>query len=271
MENNENSAGCENCSNYCPAGVKSYKLMRQLIILAVILGVIALGIVSLIRDRIVNPNRYQVSFTASAKVFAKPDIAQISLAVKTDRQKDAAMAVKNNTDKMNAVVVKVKELGIDEKDIQTSAYNLTPEYDYSVNVGRGALAGYSVYQEVTVKIRDLDKVGKVIESATAAGSNQVGGISFTIDDLTNLKNQARTEAVAKAKEQAKIMAKLTGIKLGKLVNVWENSSNPMPYQDAYYGAKTVSVGMGGGAVAAPEIQVGQNEISIEVTLSYEVK
>lgn len=259
----------------CEAGKVCWRCgfkMKHLITLVVILGAIGLGVVSLVRDRIVNPMRYQVSFTASAKVFAKPDIAQISLAVKTDRQKDAATAVKANTDKMNAVVAKVKEAGINEKDIQTSAYNLTPEYDYPLNVGRGVLAGYSVYQEVIVKIRDLDKVGKVIETATAAGSNQVGGISFTIDDLTNLKNQARAEAVDKAKEQAKAMSKLTGIRLGKLVNVWENSANPMPYMDASYSNKTMSMGIGGGgAVAAPEIQVGQNEISVEVTLSYEVK
>ena len=265
---NENKECCETSKSCWYCGIS----VRYVITLVIILGAIALGIVSLVRDRIVNPMRYQVSFTASAKVFAKPDIAQISLAVKTDRQKDAATAVKSNTDKMNVVVAKVKELGIDEKDIQTSAYNLTPEYDYSSNIGRGVLVGYSVYQEVTVKIRDLDKVGKVIETATGAGSNQVGGISFTIDDLTNLKNEARAEAVVKAKEQAKTMAKLTGIKLGKIVNVWENSSNPIPYMDSAYSNKTMSLGMGGGeVVSAPEIQVGENEISVEVTLSYEVK
>jgi len=264
---NEHKECCEAGKGCWHCGFK----MKHLITLVVILGAIALGIVSLIRDRIVNPDNYQVSFSASAKVFAKPDIAQISLAVKTDRQKDAATAVKNNTDKMNAVIAKVKEAGVDEKDIQTSAYNLTPEYDYTANVGRGVLAGYSVYQEVTVKIRDLDKVGKVIENATTAGSNQVGGISFTIDDLTNLKNQARAEAVAKAKEQAKSMAKLTGIRLGKLVNVYEGIS-PMPYLDSSYSNKAMTMGIGGGeTVAAPEIQVGQNEISVEVTLSYEVK
>jgi len=264
---NENKECCEAGKGCWHCGFK----MKHIITLVVILGAVALGIVSLVRDRIVNPDHYQVSFSASAKVFAKPDIAQISLAVKTDRQKDAATAVKNNTDKMNAVIVKVKEAGVDEKDIQTSAYNLNPEYDYTANVGRGVLAGYSVYQEVTVKIRDLDKVGKVIENATTAGSNQVGGISFTIDDLTNLKNQARAEAVAKAKEQAKSMSKLTGIRLGKLVNVWENSGTPMPYLDASYSNKAMTGIGGGGTIAAPEIQVGQNEISVEVTLSYEVR
>ncbi|MFA6304371.1 MAG: SIMPL domain-containing protein [Patescibacteria group bacterium] len=264
MENQDQACSGNGCC-------RSMFSAKHLIALVLILGAITLGIVSLVRDRIVNPDRNQVSFTADAKVFAKPDIAQIQLAVKTERSKDAVTAVKNNTAKMNAVTDKLKELGIEDKDVKTTNYNLSPEYDYTINVGRSTLAGYSVYQEVTVKIRDLDKVGTIIEAATSAGSNQVGGISFTIDDLTEIKKQARAEAIAKAKEQAKSMAELTGIKLGKLVNVYENTGSPMPYYDnGIYSAKTM--GMGGAELSvAPTIQTGENEVRVEITLSYEVK
>ncbi|MCX6785315.1 MAG: SIMPL domain-containing protein [Candidatus Komeilibacteria bacterium] len=263
----ENNQDC--CQN---GGCKSFK-MKHLIILLAILGFIAMGIVSVLRERIVNQDQYQVSFSASGRAFAKPDIAQIQLAVKTDRQKDAVTAVKSNTDKMNAVIAKIKSLGVEEKDIKTTSYNLSPEYDYTVNVGRGVLAGYSIYQEVTLKIRDLDKVGKIIEQATSAGANQIGNISFTIDDLDAIKKQAREEAVAKAKVKAEEMAKLTGIHLGKLINVYENSGS-VPVADYGYANKSMALGMGGGAevaMPAPEIQTGQNEINLEVTLVYEVR
>jgi len=251
----------QNCSLY-------HHKMKHLVIILIILGLVAVCIISLLRERIVNPNMYQVSFTAEGRVFAKPDIAQIVVAVRTDRVKESVKAVQNNTEKMNQVVKKIKEFGIEEKDIKTISYSLNPVYDYDRNSGERTLAGYDVYQEVTIKIRDLDKVGEVIEAATTAGANQVGNVSFTIDDDGAVKKEAREEAVAKARQKAKEMAELTGIKLGKLVNVYENDSLYPVLRNYTYDEK--SNGMGGG-VAAPEIQVGENEVILEVTLVYEVR
>jgi uncharacterized protein YggE len=229
---------------------------------------VAVSIVSILRDRIVNPMRYQVNFTAEGRVFAKPDIAQVSIAVKTERVADSVQAVKNNTDKMNKVVSKLKESGIEEKDIKTTSYRLNPVYDYPD--GRSVLTGYEVYQEVTIKVRDLGKIGKVIEAVTAVGANQVGNVAFTIDDPENIKTVARAEAVAKAKKRAQETAKLTGIKFGKLVNVYENEQ---PYPTPTYDNLMVKsgYGMGGGGSAVPEIQTGENEIIVQMTLVYEVK
>ncbi len=261
-------------SNLCCAegqGCQPVFKTKHLIALVLVAGAIALGVLSILRERIVNPGRYQVSFTGEGRVFAKPDIAQIQLAVKTDRSKDAVAAVKSNTEKMNAVIAKLKELGLEDKDIKTISYNLNPDYEYPPN-GQRTLAGYNVYQEVTIKVRDLNKIGSVIESATAAGANQAGNVSFTIDDLTELKKQARAEAVVKAKEQARSMAGLTGIKLGKLIGVWENANQPVPYYDSRdYAAKSLELGIGGGALSVPQIQTGENEVKLEITLTYEVK
>lgn len=241
--------------------------LKFILILAVVLGFIALGILSLLRERIVNPNEYQVSFTGEGRVFAKPDIAQIQVAVKTDRVKDAVKAVQQNTEKMNRVIDKIKGLGIEEKDIKTTSYRLTPAYDYNRDTGERTLAGYDVYQEVTVKIRDLNKVGQAIESTTQAGANQVGSISFTIDDLEIVKKEAREDAVAKAKAKAEEMSKLTGIKLGKLVDVYESEDAPI-YRSYGLDVMAKSEGLGG---AAPDIQVGENEVKLNVTLVYQVK
>ncbi|MDP2586350.1 MAG: SIMPL domain-containing protein [Candidatus Komeilibacteria bacterium] len=243
-------------------------------ILAVILlsGAILLGLVSLVRERIVNPSQYTASFTGEGRVFAKPDIAQIQLAVRTDRAKDAVTAVKNNTDKINSVIKKLKDLEIEEKDIKTTAYQLNPEYDYPANVGRQVLAGYSVYQEVTVKIRNLDNVGRVIEQVTSVGVNQITGPTFTIDDLSEVHKQAREEAIAKAKEQANSTANMSGLRLGKLVGVYEETSRGGMPPVYYAKAMDSAIGMGGeSAFPAPEIQTGENEVILRVTLTYQIK
>lgn len=243
--------------------------MRYIVAIIIVICLSGLGIVSLVRDRIVNPYRYQVSFTADGTVFAKPDIAQITLGVRTDRKKTAVLAVQQNTELMNKVVAKLKELGIEEKDIKTSAYSLNPSYDYLPEKGRSEIMGYELYQEVTVKVRELDKIGSVIEASTGAGANQVGNITFTIDDMDAIKQLAREEAVAKAKEKAEAMAEITGLKLGKLVNVYESeTAYPPLYKN--YEAEYSGLGYGGGG-AVPEVQVGENEYNLQVTLTYEVK
>ncbi|MBU1131502.1 SIMPL domain-containing protein [Patescibacteria group bacterium] len=242
---------------------------KYIIIALIVLGLVAICIISLLREKIVNPQDYQVSFTAEGRVFAKPDIAQIVVAVKTDRVKEAVQAVQNNTEKMNLVVNKIKEFGIEEKDIKTTSYRLSPVYDYHRETGQQTLAGYDVYQEVTIKIRDLDKVGEVIEATTSVGVNQVGNISFTIDDTDEVKKEAREEAVIKAKAKAKEMADLTGLKLGKLVNVYESEDAYPYYRD--YAVNAMAMEGFGGAGAVPSIQTGENEVRLQVTLVYEVK
>ena len=242
---------------------------RYIVAIIIVVCLTGLGIVSLIRDRIVNPYRYQVSFTAEGTVFAKPDIAQITLGVRTERKGTAVLAVQENTELMNEVVAKLKDLGIADKDIKTSVYSLNPSYDYLPEKGRSEIMGYELYQEVTVKVRELDKIGSVIEAATGAGANQVGSITFTIDEMDAIKQQAREEAVAKAKQKAEAMAEITGLKLGKLVNVYE-SEDAYPPLYKNYAADYGELGLGG-AGAAPSIQTGENEYNLQVTLTYEVK
>jgi len=255
----------ENQNNCCASNYQ----MKHLIVMLMVLGLIAIGIISLLRERIVNPTDHQISFTAEGRAFAKPDIAQIQVAVKTDRVKESIKAVKQNTEQMNKVVNKLKELGIEEKDIKTTTYSLNPVYDYNREMGQQTLAGYEVYQGVTVKIRNLDKVGEIIEATTNVGANQVGDVTFTIDDTEEVQKIAREEAVKKAEQKAKETAKLTGIKLGKLINVIESEGYVPVYRDYSY---TNKLSMEAGAMApAPDIQVGENEIKLSVTLIYDVR
>src|SRR5690606_26908355 len=108
-----------------------------------------------------------------------------------------AEAQRENTRIMNQLISDVKSLGVEDKDIQTTAYNVFPNYDW--NNGKQSLRSYSVSQNVHVKIRDLDKIADVLGKAGALGANQIGGINFTIDEPEKLKEQAREEAIRNAK------------------------------------------------------------------------
>lgn len=234
-----------------------------------VLGVIAIVIVALVFMGQKNEPQNQFSVSATGKVFARPDIANINIGLKTEIKKTAAEAVKENTDKMNTIIRALKELEIEEKDIQTTNYFLNPVYDWTETTGQ-RLKGYEVSQNVTVKIRELEKIGETIAMTTAKGANQVGNISFTIDDEFALRNEARDKAIQKAKEKAEQIVAATGMKLGKIVNVYESQSyypTPINY------AREMSYGLGAKdeASAAPEIQVGQNEVQVEVTVVWKVE
>jgi len=201
-----------------------------------------------------------ISVSGEGKVVAKPDIGQVSLSVISDAL-TVAVAQKDNTDKMNKITQAMKDLGVKEEDLKTTSYNIMPRYQYTA--GRSIIIGYEVTQTLDVKIRDLAKVGDILGQAAAAGANQVGSLSFIFDDPEALQSEARQKAITQAKQKAKDLAGSLGVGLGKVVSFSENSVGqpiPMYASDA--------LGKGGGAV--PEIQTGQNEIRINVYLTYEI-
>lgn len=210
-------------------------------------------------------DRFSVS--GSAVVYAKADIANISVGLKTEVKKTAAEATLENSKTMNKILEAVRDLEIEDKDIKTTNYNLRPVYNWTESRGQ-ELKGYEVSQNVTLKIRNLESIGAIIEKTTELGANQVGDINFTIDDEFELKNEAREMAIEKAKEKAGLIASQAGLKLGKLKGVSETSYSPIipTYSNAM--KEMVEDLVAGGA---PSIEVGQNEVRAEVTLIYEVK
>lgn len=231
--------------------------------------IIAVAAIVIVALNVADIDDQQDRFTVSAtgKVFAKPDIANLTVGFKTETKDTAAEAVEENSEKMNEIIKALKKLDIESKDIKTTNYNLNPVYDWTQNEGQ-RLKGYEVSQNVTIKIRDLDNIGEAIAKTTEQGANQVGNISFTIDDEDELKAQARDEAIEEAKVKAKEIAKKTGMKLGKIVNVYENE---VYYPETRYINDMVFGKGGAGEIEAPSIEVGENEVSVEITLTYKVK
>lgn len=205
--------------------------------------------------------------SGDGKAYAKPDVAIITLGVKTEEKKSDD-AVNKNNEKMNAIITAVKALGIDEKDIQTSAYNLYPTYNYTDVAGR-TLTGYSLDQQITVKVRSFDKISSVLDKATANGANDVGNLQITVENPDKAKAEARAEAIEKAKAKAKEMAKNSGLKLGSVIDVQESGDYYAPRPTGYNAMEMKSTAVGGGI--APDIQAGQQEISVTVSLTYKVK
>jgi hypothetical protein len=204
-----------------------------------------------------------ITISGEGKVFSAPDIGIISLGVVSDA-KTVAAAQKDNVTKMNKITQAIKDLGVEEKDLKTINYSIYPRYQYLS--GRSDIIGYEVSQTIEVKIRNLNKVGDIISKGAELGANQTGSLSFTFDDQEKLNQEARTKAISNAKEKANTLADVLGVKLIKIIDFSESSYQPPA---PYYSEK--ALGIGGGGDATPDIQTGQNEITSNVTIVYEIQ
>ena len=197
------------------------------------------------------------------KVTAIPDTAEINLGIQVNKSTVEA-AQKEANEKINKINDELKKLGIEEKYIKTINYSLYPEYDYRAGQ---KIVGYNINITLKIKVKDFDKINQVIDTATSLGTNQIGNLSFTIDDekLEELKMEARKQAIEKAKKKAKEIANAGGLRLGRIVNISESTPS-----DSYPTPLLRETGIGGTAEEQKtEIQPGESEITISVVLSYE--
>ena len=207
-----------------------------------------------------------IVISETGEVYAKPDLAVVNFSV-IEEAKTAAEATSKNTETMNNIIQAMEDQGIEDKDLKTISFNLYPRYEYTDDTfNKRILVGYEVSQNLEVKIRDMEKIGTIIEEATSAGANDVGGLQFTIDNEDGLKKEARAQAIGKAKNKAQELSSQLGVKLGRVISF--NESFFVPYYDnrAYL---EKAEGMGGGG-SVPDIQTGENTISVTITVVYEI-
>lgn len=209
--------------------------------------------------------QYTITINGEGKETGTPDVAEISLGV-TSEAKTVKSAQDDNTKKMNAIIKAIKDLKVKDADIQTANYSIYPNYSYDNIRGSSAIIGYTVSQSVAVKIRNLDDVGTIIADAGELGANQVGGVQFKIDDSESLKAAAREEAIADAKAKAAALFKELGVSAGRIVSFSEYGSGDIYYSKAYE-----EYGIGGGALSAPSIETGSFDVTVDVSLTYEIK
>lgn len=201
--------------------------------------------------------------TGTGKATAIPDSAQISLGVTETSNSISDLQQKLNT-KTNSIIDALKKLGVEEKNIKTSNYSISPTYDFTQGQ---RITGYTASQNLDIKT-NIELANRTVDTATAAGANVVGGVNFTFDDATRekLENEARKQAVAEAKKKAQSLASVAGIRLGRVIDVQEQSmGGVIPVAQSL----RLDAGEANKTDSTTNLTPGENSIEITVTLSYE--
>lgn len=210
----------------------------------------------------------------TGSVRAQPDLAMLSLGVES-RGKTVEEARAKGADAMNAVMASLTKDGIAQKDIQTHSFNISPEYNFvdrADGLGRRTervLIGYLVTNQVSVKVRALDSVGRVIDNVAKAGGDltRINGVSFTIDDPAPLRRQARDKAVADAVAKADQIARAAGVSLGRAFYLNESGGAPPPPQPPF-AVRALAAEAGG---APTPISGGELEITVSVQAAFSIR
>lgn len=204
--------------------------------------------------------------TGEGKATAVPDIAKVTAGIQESGS--SLTEVQNSVNKKSqSLTSALKKLGIEDKDIKTSSYNIYPQSDYQTNPPK--ITGYQVSINYEITIRNIDQINSVLTTVTGTGANLVGSVSFDLSDTARQKamGEARQEAVSQAKENADSLAKASGVTLGKIINISESQgSAPRPIP-----LTVNAVGSSEKSITQPEIQPGTTEIDLTISLSYEVR
>ena len=205
-----------------------------------------------------------LSVSAESTAKRTPNIANVSTGVVTQAA-DANAAMRANAEQMAKVVAAIKAAGIAERDIQTSGINLNPQYRYQENQPP-QITGYQASNNVNIVIRDISKVGKILDSLVATGANQINGPTFDLDDKDKdaAFDEARRGAIEKAQARAEMYAKTLGMKVRRIVSVSEGGrfAPPMPMM-AMRMEKA-------GAAADTSVSPGENSLSMNLDVVFEL-
>jgi uncharacterized protein YggE len=206
--------------------------------------------------------------TGLGKVTIKPDIANISLGV-SSQEASVASAMAKTKDAMSKVVAAIKANNVQDKDIQTQQYNISPAYTYNPQTGNQTISGYQVTNIVNVKLRDTSSASTVISAVAEAGGDLtlIDSVTFTVEDPTQYYKEARQKAIEDADHKAQKLAGLYGVTLDKPTFVSEYSSNPPMYNFSSVGSAFQV------PVAAPAIisvSAGSTDITLYIQASYPI-
>lgn len=202
----------------------------------------------------------ELSVVGEGKVDVAPDTASVEAGIVVSDVKTVSEAEKKISETNNNIVTSLEKLGIDKKDVKTTNYSISPNYNYEA--GKNAITGYNGNATLSIKIRKIEMLPQVVTSVTGAGANQVYNTSFAVDDPGKAREEAREKAIQNAKEQAEKLARSLGIKLGRIVNIVESAPQGGPISIL----RAAPEGLGG---AAPDLQPGTQTITSVVTLYFE--
>lgn len=199
----------------------------------------------------------KISVSGEGTVHARPDTAYITLGF-TGRNTSVTAAQQEAARHMDAVISKVKSLGVADKDIQTTGYDIYRDDEHNVFV---------VSNTVTVTVRDIQKSGKLLDEAVKAGANSLQGVGFGIENKSDLEKQARQKALENARQKAAQLAQFGGVQLGKPVAISEDVGDIRPYP------VEVNTAAGGASSsdARTPVEPGQMDVTVHVQVSYAIE
>jgi uncharacterized protein YggE len=205
--------------------------------------------------------RATISVTGEGTVTAPPDLATVSLGV-TTQGATAAEAMAANSASLAAVLERVKAAGVEARDIQTSTLNLTPNWANTDGSSAPTITGYVAMNVLQVRVRDMAKLGPVLDAAVADGANTLNGVSFGLQEPDPVMDKARKEAVASAKARAELLTGAAGVSLGRILSIAEGGgyAPPMPMYRMEAAMADASVPVEGGEVG----------VTASVTITWEI-
>ena len=196
-----------------------------------------------------------ISVTGTGSVTAKPEIAEVQIGVQTEAR-TAAAALNGNTAAMNTLFTTLKNTGIAETDMQTSGFNVSPRYEQPQPGRPSGIGGYQVSNQVTVKVRELPKLGELLDQVVQNGANTVHGVRFSLAKPDVFADLARKEAMADAKRKAELLAMEGGVKLGRIASINEAGGPEPRFQEAAVAMRS----------AAGPVPVAPGELTVRASL-----
>lgn len=211
-----------------------------------------------------NQNYDSISVTGESSEYVAPDTASVNFSL-TRKSKTVGEATESVNVRIKELMTALAATGVAEGDIKTTSYSVSPEYTYPERGGQ-QFDGYRVSQAVDIKIKDLKNVEKVLGLINGAQVDYVSGLTFSIDDDTEVRKKVRAEAISLAKVKANDLEQQLGVKLDTIIGFYEDTGswNPQPYYS--YGREAMSSDV----ATSPTIPAGENEVKSIVTITYRI-
>lgn len=240
---------------------RSVTVMLALAVVVSVAGLVALGALAVSGNGAAATSgssiTRQISVTGTGEVKVTPDIASVQIGVETTAA-TTKEALEENNRQADAIINQIKAIGVAEVDIQTSGISIYPTYDEQGT----KITGYAVSNTVSVVIRDLANAGSLLDQVVAAGANRVYGISFDVSDRSAATEQARAAAIADARSRAEQLAKESGVSVGDILMITDQSSS---------GFAPMMADRAMAAGAGMPIQTGQTSISSSVSITFAIR
>lgn len=201
----------------------------------------------------------QITVVGEADVQARPDTATVNIGVETDAR-NAQQALAENNEQTTAIINRIKEMGIESKDVQTSNFSIYPRY----NNDGSQITGYQVNNTVNVTIRNLDQTGDLLDQVVQLGANNIYGISFHVDDPSALLDQAREQAILNAKTRATAMARSAGAEIGDVLVITDQVGSMPPVVPMLERAEM-------DAVASVPVEAGEQTFTMHVQVTFALR